>query len=295
MMNVLSLFDWISCGQVALKRLGLPVKKYYASEIKEYAVSVTQENHPSTIQLWDVRGIKCEGLDIIDLLIWGSPCQDFSGANKERKWLRWEKSGLFYEYVRLLRECKPKYFLLENVRMKRDQQDIISKELWIEPIVINSKLVCWQLRHRLYRTNIKVDSMPVDQWVLLQSILETWYTDREKARCILAWESRPLSTPVKMFHRYYSACFTTLIFKSESHYRECKVHYDNNYKWMKAKDIICNSDVYNWVRYFNARELERLQTMPEWYVGSLSRNKAACVLWDWWTVDVICHILSFIK
>lgn len=112
-MNVLSLFDGISCGQVALERAGIQVDKYYASEIDKYAIQVTQKNHPNTIQLGDVKNIKGNELSEIDLLIGGSPCQGFSFAGKQ---LNFEdpRSGLFFEYVRILKEVKPKYFLLEN-------------------------------------------------------------------------------------------------------------------------------------------------------------------------------------
>lgn len=173
-MNVLSLFDGISCGQQALKELEIKVDNYYASEIKDIAIKVTTENHPNTIQLGDVTKIKiigdqfiCEkGVSVftgIDLLIGGSPCQDLSSANKVRDGLKGSKSMLFWEYVRLLKEVKPKYFLLENVaRMKKEDKDIISKELGVEPIRINSSLLSPQLRDRLYWTNIPNVTQPED-------------------------------------------------------------------------------------------------------------------------------------
>jgi DNA-cytosine methyltransferase len=111
-MNVLSLFDGMSCGQIALNRAGIKYDNYFASEIKPHAIKVTQHNYPNTIQLGDVRNIKAEDLPKIDLLIGGSPCQDFSIANKDRTGLNGEKSSLFFEYLRLLKELKPKYFLL---------------------------------------------------------------------------------------------------------------------------------------------------------------------------------------
>jgi len=150
-MNVLSLFDGISCGQVALHRAGIEVDKYYASEIEKYAIQITQKNYPNTIQLGDVTQIK--GIKDIDLLIGGSPCQGFSKAGKQLNFVD-PRSRLFFEYVRILNEVKPKYFLLENVIMKQEYQDIISKYLGVEPIEINSALVTAQNRKRLYWTNI---------------------------------------------------------------------------------------------------------------------------------------------
>lgn len=158
-MNVLSLFDGISCGQLALQRAGIKVDKYYASEIKEIAIKVTQANFPNTIQLGDVRKIDLDKLQDIDLLIGGSPCQDLSIANVINKGnqegLEGKKSSLFYEYVRILKQIKPKYFLLENVaNMKEKDKKIITAILGVEPIKINSNLVSYQNRNRYYWTNI---------------------------------------------------------------------------------------------------------------------------------------------
>ena len=153
-MNVLSLFDGMSCGQIALERAGLKVNNYFAAEIKKHAIEVTQYNYPNTIQLGDVTKIKGKDLDKIDLLIGGSPCQDFSRANKERKGVEGEKSILFFEYVRLLKECNPKYFLLENVIMSDYNYWFICNELNCEPVRICGSLVSGALRDRLYWTNI---------------------------------------------------------------------------------------------------------------------------------------------
>jgi len=125
-MNVLSLFDGMSCGQIALERAGIKVDNYYASEIKKHAIKVTQYNYPKTIQLGDVRNIKASEIPKIDLLIGGSPCQDFSIANKKRDGLMGAKSSLFWEYVRLLKECNPTYFLLENVSMEIEDKKVIT-------------------------------------------------------------------------------------------------------------------------------------------------------------------------
>ena len=163
--NVLSCFDGISCGQIALNRLGIKYDKYYSSEIDKSSIFITQKNYPKTIQIGDITKVNGNLYTDIDLLIGGSPCQDFSYANKERKGLDGEKSSLFYHYVRLLNECSPKYFLLENVRMDKESQKTISSLLGIEPILINSSLVSCQSRNRLYWTNIK--NIIVNMWMLV--------------------------------------------------------------------------------------------------------------------------------
>tara|TARA_B100000212_G_scaffold52478_1_gene34293 strand:+ start:5347 stop:6765 length:1419 start_codon:yes stop_codon:yes gene_type:complete len=184
-MNVLSLFDGMSCTQIALKNLGIKVDKYYASEIDKYAIKVARENFPETIHLGDIKDIT--GSDFIydiDLIVAGSPCQGFSFAGKQ---LAFDdpRSALFFEFVRLLREVKPKYFLLENVRMKKEFQDVISQQVsdiypecnngslfGIEPIKINSALVSAQSRNRLYWTNIPNIEQPKDLGIVLRDILE---------------------------------------------------------------------------------------------------------------------------
>ena len=140
-MRVLSLFDGISCGRVALERAGIPVETYYASEVDKYAIKIALKNYPDTIQLGDVKGVWARNLPKIDLLIGGSPCQDLSIAKAGRKGLSGERSSLFWHYVRLLRTCKPRWFLFENVAsMPAADKAIITKELGVEPIMINSAL-----------------------------------------------------------------------------------------------------------------------------------------------------------
>lgn len=303
-MNVLSLFDGMSCGQIALERAGIKVNKYFASEIKPHAIKVTQHNYPNTIQLGDVKNIYVKDLPRIDLIIGGSPCQDLSQANKEKLGLEGLKSGLFYEYLRLLRECSPKYFLLENVAMDSREYFKISKELGTLPVRINSSLVAPQLRGREYWTNIGPEfydltgfrhcdiPLPKDRKIKLQNILESGYTDREKARCLLESDSRPLTTSVKMYHRYASSGFTTLIFKSKRHFEDCRKYYNKNFKGLSADEIQCDSYIFDGVRYMTQSELEKCQTVPEGYTSILSRNDAACLLGDGWTVDVIVHIFK---
>lgn len=170
-MRVLSLFDWMACGYEALQRAGIPIDVYYASEIDKYAIQIALKNHPDIIEIWDITQIKWEDYKDIDIIIWGSPCQWFSMA---WKMLNFDdpRSKLFFEFVRLVREIQPKYFLLENVKMKKEFQDVISGYMWVEPIEIDSALVSAQRRKRLYWTNIPWITQPKDKWILLKDILE---------------------------------------------------------------------------------------------------------------------------
>lgn len=181
--NVLSLFDGMSCGQIALNRASIKYDKYFACEIDKHAIKVTQANYPETIQLGDVSKVKGSDLPKIDLLIGGSPCQGFSFAGKQLAFND-PRSVLFFEYVRMLNECRPKYFLLENVKMKKEHELVISRYLGIDPIEINSNLVSAQNRGRLYWTNIGAQPdglfsqltcmirQPEDKGILLKDILE---------------------------------------------------------------------------------------------------------------------------
>lgn len=282
-MNILSLCDGMSCGHIALERAGIEVDRYFAAEIKDIAIKVTKENYPDTICIGDVNKISFRDgvlytekgsfeVGNIDLVIFGSPCQTFSIAMKtdlrvglENK----EKSGLFLECYRILKEVNPTYFLMENVaRMKKEDKQFISEMMGVEPIRINSSLVSAQLRDRFYWTNIPNVTIPEDKQILLQEILTSGYTDRIKARALLVSDSRPLTTKERMIHRYKSTGFTTIIWEE-----------------------LGNDDS---VRYMNQTELERCQTVPEGYTKCLTRNEAADVLGDGWTVDVIAHILKHI-
>jgi len=170
-MNVLSLFDGMSCGRLALDRAGFPVTNYFASEIDKYAIQVARANYPDTVHLGDVTQIRAEDLPPIDLLIGGSPCQGFSFAGKQLNFDD-ERSKLFFEFVRLLKALKPKYFLLENVPMKQIYQDVINEQLGVKPVRINSNIVSAQNRDRLYWTNIPVKSLPENKRIYLKDILQ---------------------------------------------------------------------------------------------------------------------------
>ena len=175
-MNVLSLFDGISCGRVALERAGIKVSNYYASEVDKYAIKTSAKNWPNIVQLGGVEQVTAQSLPRIDLLLGGSPCQGFSNAGKR---LNFDdpRSKLFFEYVRILKELKAVNpdikFLLENVRMKKEWLDIISEQVGVEPIMVNSALVSAQNRKRYYWTNIEGVTQPQDKGLLLKDILET--------------------------------------------------------------------------------------------------------------------------
>ena len=296
-LNVLSLFDGMSCGQIALERVGIKVDNYFASEIKPHAIKVTQHNYPKTIQLGDVTKIKKEMLPKIDMVIGGSPCQDFSKANKVG--LAGKKSGLFKEYLRLKKELNPRFFLLENVIMDFLDRKTIDDCMECLPIRINSSLVSAQLRDRLYWTNIGpfdktifglhecLIPPPEDKQIRLQNILKTGFTNREKSRALLVRDSKPLATPARMFRRYSTVGFPTCIFK-------------DNVTFLKMRDSYISDDMGSEVfqkgniRYLNQQELEQLQTVPTGYTGILNRNDAAGLLGDGWTIDVIAHIFSFL-
>ena len=198
-MRVLSLFDGISCGQVALKRAGVPVEVYYASEIDKYAIQITQKNYPDTIQLGDINNIDfTQFIGKIDLIMGGSPCQDLSIAGK-RKGLQGERSGLFYKFVEAIEVIKPRYFLLENnYGMPKEAYEEMSRLMGCYPIMINSALVSAQTRKRFYWTNIgpqkynlfgfpTVDiPLPENKGILLKDILESGLPYPDKADCLTA-------------------------------------------------------------------------------------------------------------
>lgn len=171
-MKVLSLFDGMACGYEALLRAWIPVDKYYASEIDKYAIQVALKNHPDIIEIWDVTQVKWEDYKDVDIIIGGSPCQWFSMA---WKMLNFDdpRSKLFFEFVRLVQEIKPKYFLLENVKMKKEFRDKISEIMWCEPILIDSALVSAQHRERYYWTNIPWITQPEDKGIMLKDVIIT--------------------------------------------------------------------------------------------------------------------------
>lgn len=297
-MNVLSYCDGMSCAQIALNKLGFNIDNYYATEIKESAIRVTSKNFQNTKYLGDLTKLTDEdllSLGEIDLFCSGTPCKDFSQANKVRLGLQGEKSGLFYNFLHALSVVKPKYFFFENVKMSKEDMFEISKALGVNPIRVNASVKQGVLRDRFYWTNIPFVGDFTDSGNNLQGVLENGFTDRSKARCFLESDSRPLSTPVKMFHRYYSTGFTTVIFKSEEHYNECKKHYDSNFKGLPANEIKYNGSVYDGVRYPSISEKEKLHGVPLGYCNGLTQNEASGLIGDGWSVDIVYEFFKGLK
>ena len=286
-MNVLSLFDGMSCGQIALERAGIKVDKYYASEIKPIAIKVSGSNYPNTIQIGDVTNIDITKLDKIDLLIGGSPCQDFSiartmhnGELGKRKGLDGNKSGLFYYYLAILKKMKPKYFLLENVRMEKESEKQLNEFLGVEGIHINSNLVSFQNRHRIYWTNIPNITIPNDRKVSYQDnkSVDTEYLKRFKvnktpSREIMWGEGTHGKCP-NVTNRDKVNCLTR---KQDRWSNSGLVEYDS------------------FCRYLTTEELEKAQTVPIGYTSVCSKAQSEDLLGDGWTIDVIAHIFKHLK
>jgi DNA-cytosine methyltransferase len=311
MTNILSLFDGMSCGQIALNRAGIEYANYFASEIDKYAMQVTQANYPDTVQLGDIREIKGSDLPPIYLLMGGSPCQGFSFAGKQ---LNFDdpRSKLFFEFVRLLEETKPTWFLLENVKMKKESQDIISKYLGVEPIEINSALVSAQNRKRLYWTNIPGIEQPEDRGILLMDIMEQGVTDKDKSYCIDAnyWKGTNVEQYLKKKRR--QIVFTEVRTEEAKRIRkEYKQKYGRDFSPRRAKQLKprkdgkmnCLTATYSLkehtfideqlqYRKLTPIECERLQTVPANYTNHVSNTQRYKMLGNGWTVDVITHILK---
>ena len=328
-MNVLSLFDGISCGQVALERAGITVDKYFSSEIDKYAIKVTQAHYPNTIQLGDVKDVHGDDLPKIDLLIGGSPCQGFSFAGKQLNFND-QRSALFFEYVRILKELKPRYFLLENVGMKKEYQNVISKYLGVEPIEINSALVSAQNRKRLYWANIPGVAQPSDEGIMLEDIVhETFgevvsdvyrvpFTQQLKIldsevdrRKIGYFSSDSQGGRVYSIHgkavtlcgeagggaakmgQYLFGCITPdRVNKHQNGQRFSEG--GGKFYTLTARDkhgVLVDG----YIRKLTPIECERLQTLPDNYTFGISNTQRYKCLGNGWTVDVITHILSYIK
>lgn len=319
-MNVLSLFDGMSCGQIALDKLGITPQNYFAAEIDKHAIKVAKANYPDMVHLGDVREVRTKhgGLHAmnengvgdlydIDLLIGGSPCQGFSFAGKQ---LNFEdpRSILFFEYVRLLKALKPKYFLLENVRMKKESQDIITEYLGVEPIEINSNLVSAQNRRRLYWTNIPFEGLPEDEGIVLADILEDGFTDREKSYCLDA--SYYKGGGASNVRLYFEKSRRQIVFGSGTNRLEqpriIQTPRGFNKGGLKAKDgktptLSTSSWQHNnhltfdegltW-RKLSPVECERLQTVPDGYTDHVSNTQRYKMLGNGWTVDVIKHLFK---
>lgn len=261
--NVLSLFDGISCGQLALERAGIRVNQYFASEINKEAIKVTMHHFPNTIQLGDVTKIKGIQLPKIDLILAGSPCQGFSFAGEQLNF-KDPRSKLFFEFIRLNKEINPKHFLLENCRMNRVFKEVISKHMKLEPIAINSSTVSAQNRLRLYWTNIPNVSQPKDLGIMLNSIVGEYDG---------IWVyPRGFNKGGIQSYKGKSPTITTSNWQSNF-----KIHQNG-----------IN-------RRFTPEECETLQTFPLGYTNMLPATHRFTTIGNGWTVNVISHILSFIN
>lgn len=327
-MNVLSLFDGMSCGRIALERADIKVKNYYASEIDKYAIKVSKANYPDIIHIGDVKHVSWFGLPKIDLLIGGSPCQGFSNAGLGYNFND-SRSALFFEYVRILLETKSKYFLLENVKMKKEWQKVITSFLGVEPIKINSALVSAQNRERLYWTNIPGITQPPDRCILLKDIIEDGMVDRDKSLTLLSSHQRATKggydkklhqmvilqtprgnnpgglraldgkVPSMTANSYHENNKVGLIKVGEANIPG----YDSNKRVYsiegKSSCLLSSAgghrepkiavDGTHW-RKLTPLECERLQTVPDNYTNHVSNSQRYKMLGNGWTVDVIAHI-----
>lgn len=292
-MNVLSLFDGMSCGQIALNELGIIPEKYYAAEIKPHAIKVTKANFPNTIHIGDVRKVFYKDgvlqtengvfeVGKIDLLIGGSPCQDLSGMNKNQIGLAGDKSSLFWEYARIKKEVLPSFFMLENVgSMPYNDAMTITKEMGVDGIRIDSSLVSAQQRDRIYWTNIPGDGIglfgggqieqPKDRNIKLKDILESGFVDRDKSLALLA--------------RHYVGCPVN----EDKLKKYLLKRYKKSFLNVKWSDRSMNDES---IEMLTQIEMERLQTVPEGYTNCLTHREASNVLGDGWTIDIITHIFK---
>ena len=291
-LNVLSLFDGISCARVALDRAGFSNINYSASEVDSYAIQVTKKNWAETKHLGDVRTVT--KMDNLFLLIGGSPCQDLSVAKQGREGLDGLRSKLFFEYVRILKESKPRYFILENVAsMSRANRDKITEILGVEPILIDAALVSAQSRERLFWTNIPVVGKPTDKGIAVKDILQP----------------KPL-TVTKPFRSLPNKVKTSSGLVRAGHVGVPKAGTDGSlacHWWQNArvyssagkaptlgtcgKPIVKDGDC---VRSLSPLECERLQGLPDNYTSCLSDSRRYHGIGNAFNVDVIAFILSFI-
>jgi len=291
--SVLSLFDGMSCGQIALNKIGIKYDNYFASEIDKHAIKVTQTNYPKTIQLGDVTKVFAKDLPKIDLLIGGSPCQGFSFAGKG---LNFEdpRSKLFFEFVRLKNETEPKYWMLENVKMKDEHQNIISEILGVKPILINSELVSAQSRERLFWTNIPITEIPTDKGILLKHIVgfESEIPTKEQVyEEVRKYTKREFQISISKKgrirpHRYDIkksgiSEIGTLTNPNDKTVTIIASHTPKTYKTNPFK-----------IYEINRNECEQLQNVPIGYTDIVSERQAKKMLGNGWTIDVIAHIFG---
>jgi hypothetical protein len=296
-MNVLSLFDGASCGQIAFERMGIKVDKYFASEVKPVAIKLTKFHWPNTVHIGDVTKVSYKNGVLyteegnyeiqIDIIIGGSPCQDFTPV----KWinhksggsgLQGDKSRLFYEYLRILKEVKPKYYLLENVKMKKDSELMLNDFMGVEGIHINSELLSFQKRPRIYWTNIPGAAVPEDKNINFQDFKDTDYEYCKQFK-VNRTPSRE-----KMWRDGQGRNSATMGCANVTNSKKV-------YCITRKQDRAPNSGLIefeDFCRYLTRRELELGQTWPVGYTDILTYNQAQDLIGDGWTVDVIAHLFK---
>ncbi len=328
-MNILSLFDGISCGQVALNRAGIKYDNYFASEIDKNSIQVTQKRFPETTQIGDVLNVSTDSLPKIDLLMGGSPCQGFSWAGKR---LNFDdpRSKLFFEFYRILEGVNPKYFLLENVNMKKESQQVITNHLGVDPVFINSADFSAQERKRLYWTNIPFDKMWGKDTSTLEDILEEevddyYYVEPQRTVQIIEKEIEKLAKRRKVGYieydsqanRIYSIygksvclcgeagglgaktglyaipCLTPDRLIKRQNGRRFKPPFSKFYTLttIDRHGVLIG----NYIRKLTPLECERLQTLPDNYTEDFSPNQRYKMIGNGWTVDAIVHILKGLR
>ena len=292
-MNVLSLFDGISCARIALDKLDIPITNYYASEIDKYAIKVAKENYPHIIHLGDIRDIKSSDLPKIDLLIGGSPCQDLSNAQNGLG-LKGEKSSLFYEYIRLYKELKPKYFLLENVKNKWGH--LMSEIVGVDFVEINSSLFSAQSRPRYYWTNIDFPNIPhkhheeVLKNIINQEVDEKYYFKKEGLEDFIYQNITFTKLPskdgiIKLFDVPKSII--------NDHERQRRIYSLQS----KSPTLLARADttkilINNRIRKITPLESERLQKIPDNYTSICSDAQRYKMVGNAFNVDTIVHLLK---
>lgn len=269
-MNVVSYYDGISCGQISLDKLDIKVDNYFAYEIDKYAIQITQKNYPKTKQMGSVLNAYFDSFPKIDLLIGGSPCQGFSFSGKQ---LNFEdpRSKLFFEFVKAKKRLKPKYWMLENVKMKKEYQDLISKYLGCEPIIINSALLSAQNRVRLYWTNIPNIEQPENKGLTAYKVLD-------------------IETPIgqmQPFPRNYKKLGLNRVERFEA-----RTDGKSNCCLARSDKNLYETD--NGIEKLTPNDYEKLQTVPFDYTKGVSDSQRYKMLGNGWTVDVIAHIFSYL-
>jgi len=296
--NVVSLFDGISCAMVALLKNKYTVENYYASEIDKSAIEISLKNFPQIKHVGGVQTLNRFNFphifnSKIDLLIGGSPCQDLSIAKKDRKGLEGSRSGLFWEYVRILKELKPKYFILENVNsMPQEAKDIITEAVGVQPIMINASLVSAQTRKRLFWTNIPGVVQPIDRGIYLKDILEN--IPHPPVGLEIKKKSKTLrlggrGSAVGDKHEWDSVYQYRRTYWRET--KGGKVPTLSSSSWQDNNKLVEGKNI----RKLTAVECERLQCLPDNYTASVSNTQRYKALGNAFNADVVAHILKFME